>query len=152
MNLGDVIKATPAGLVFDLVRQVLGGLGLDPEAKERAERQAFELLRDGTFAERAENSLALAQVEANKAEAQAAGGGWMGLFRAGARPAAMWVCVAGFGVQYLVAPLLPWAVLITTGKQVPPMPALDIEAMLVLLGGLLGVGGMRHRERMAGKA
>jgi hypothetical protein len=72
----------------------------------------------------------------NTAEAQ---GNW---FQSGWRPATGWVCVCGFGVNFLVSPLL-------AGFGID-IPQADTSVMMPVLMGLLGLGGMRSFERFKG--
>ena len=51
-----------------------------------------------TMSEKHAQSIALAQIELNTAEAK---GNW---FQSGWRPATGWVCVAGFTVNFLISP------------------------------------------------
>jgi hypothetical protein len=73
------------------------------------------------------------------------------LFKSGWRPSVGWVCVFGLGYTFLLRPLLPWVAAVL-GWQVPPLPAIDMGELTVLLGGLLGLGGFRSFERIRGKA
>lgn len=130
------------GGLFDLFKSVLGGLGLDPEAKARAQAQAFEALTKGTFAEQAEQALALAQIETNKTEAA------QGTFRGGWRPFIGWVCGAALAVQFVGAPLLEWGSA-WAGHPAPPMPKLD-GVLWELLFGMLGLGALRTVEKIKG--
>lgn len=96
---------------------------------------------------RAETSLALGQIETNKIEAAQPG-----MFKGGWRPAAGWLAVF-LGLGYpAVRVLLPWTLTVAGVEGVPPLPPLDTGEAIVILGSLLGVGTMRHRERIAGKA
>jgi hypothetical protein len=130
--------------IFDLFKQVLSGIGLDPEAKARAQTQAFEVLTNGSFAEKAGQALALAQVDVNKAEAQA------GTFRGGWRPFIGWTCGAALAVQFVAGPLLEWGCA-AAGHQVPPLPKLD-GVLWELLAGMLGLGALRTLEKVKGAA
>ena len=118
----------------------------DPQQAAEAKLRALELGQRGDLAQLdAEVRLALGQMEINQAEAQT------DLFRGGWRPATGWCCVAGLGYQFLMQPILPWAVALL-GAEVPPLPPIDSEALMVLLTGMLGLGGMRTFERVKGKA
>ena len=118
----------------------------DAQAAADAKLRAMELAQKGELAVLdADLRLALGQMEINKAEAST------DRFRGGWRPATGWCCVAGLAYQFLIQPLLPWTVALF-GAQVPPLPAIDNETLMVLLTGMLGLGGMRTFERIKGKA
>jgi len=72
------------------------------------------------------------------------------LFVAGARPAAMWICVVGFGVEVLVNPMFTWVAALA-GHPVQ-FPHIDIQTLLLLLGQMLGLGYMRSQDKRAGVA
>lgn len=119
----------------------------DPQAAAEIKVRTLEMGQKGELAELdAHVRLALGQVEVNKVEAAAPD-----LFRGGWRPAVGWACVAGLIYQFLLQPILPWLVAVF-GLAVPPLPPIDTEALLVLLTGMLGLGGMRTVERIKGKA
>ena len=86
-----------------------------------------------TMSERHAQEIALAQIEVNKAEAK---GNW---FQAGWRPATGWVCVLGFGVNFLISPLV-------AGMGID-IPQADTSTMLPVLMGMLGLGGLRTYEK-----
>lgn len=133
-------------LVIPAITQVLDKIIPDPQAAADAKLKALELAQKGDLAALdAELRLALGQLEVNKAEATT------DMFRGGWRPAVGWVCVVGLGYQFILQPLLPWLVALF-GAQVPPLPAIDNETLMVLLTGMLGLGGLRTLERVKGKA
>ena len=72
-------------------------------------------------------------------------------FDRGWRPGAAWLCVGGLFYTFVLRPLLPWVLTVAGVQGVPPLPPIDTMELFVLLGGMLGLGGMRHRERLAGK-
>lgn len=128
------------------ITQVLDKIIPDPQAAADAKLKALELAQKGDLAALdAELRLALGQLEVNKAEATT------DMFRGGWRPAVGWVCVLGLAYQFILQPLLPWVVALF-GVQVPPLPAIDNETLMVLLTGMLGLGGLRTIERVKGKA
>lgn len=119
----------------------------DPQAAADAKLRVMELAQKGELAVLdADLKLALGQIEVNKAEATSTD-----VFRGGWRPAVGWVCVVGLAYQFIVQPVLPWVVVLF-GAQVPPLPAINNEALMVLLTGMLGLGGLRTFERVKGKA
>lgn len=118
----------------------------DPQAAADAKLRVMELAQKGELAVLdADLKLALGQLEVNKAEATT------DMFRGGWRPAVGWVCVVGLAYQFVLQPVLPWLVALF-GAQVPPLPAIDNETLVVLLTGMLGLGGLRTLERVKGKA
>jgi hypothetical protein len=133
-------------LVIPAITQVLDKIIPDPQAATEAKLKALELAQKGDLAALdAELRLALGQIEVNKAEATT------DMFRGGWRPAVGWTCVVGLAYQFILQPVLPWVVALF-GAQVPPLPAIDNESLMVLLTGMLGLGGLRTFERVKGKA
>lgn len=88
--------------------------------------------------------LALAQIDVNKVEA-----GSPSIFISGARPAVMWMCVIAFGIEYILKPLTIYFCTIL-GHAIPVMPQFNMVDLMGLLGGLLGIGGMRSWEKLKG--
>lgn len=118
----------------------------DQQASAEAKIRLVELAQKGDLAALdAETKLALGQIDVNRVEANT------DLMRGGWRPATGWACVAGLVYQFLLQPILPWVVALC-GVTVPPLPPMDSDALLVLLTGMLGLGGMRTLERIKGKA
>ena len=87
----------------------------------------------------------LAQIEVNKAEAAHAS--W---FVAGWRPAVGWTCAAAFAYTFVVQPFM-YSMLGLFGVKVP-LPILDMGALMTVLLGMLGMGGMRSWEKSKGVA
>lgn len=133
--------------LLPIIGSVLDKILPDPQAAAEAKLRALEMAQKGELAGLdAEVKLALGQLEINKADAQSPS-----FFRGGWRPGVGWICVFGLGYTYLLRPLLPWIAAVA-GLEVPPLPPIDTGELLVLLGGLLGLGGMRTIERLSGKA
>ena len=86
----------------------------------------------------------LAQLEINKAEAASGS-----LFKGGWRPAVGWVCALAFAYHYLLQPLLIF-ILTASGVDLPELPVFDMSTLLTVLGGLLGIGGLRSYEKTKG--
>ena len=113
----------------------------DPEARARAQLDLLKLQQDGAFKELdAQLQINLAQAEINKVEAASQNG-----FQAGWRPLAGYMCVAGLGYEFLLRPLLPWA-LTVSGVEAPPLPSLD-GVLFELMFGMLGLGTLRTADR-----
>ena len=120
-------------IVNALIGPVSGLLDKFVEDKDKKAQLAHEI---STMAERHAQEVALAQIEVNKAEAK---GNW---FQSSWRPACAWVCVAGFGVNFLISPIAA-----AFGVVVPHA---DPGSMMPVLLGLLGLAGARTAERVKG--
>lgn len=137
---------------IDLVRDV-GGKLIDrlwpdkiAQEKERAqaEFELFRLTQVERMTDKANDlALAVAQIEVNKEEAKSAN-----LFVAGWRPFIGWICGASFAYSFLIGPIVT-QVSIAYGYNFP-MPPIDMANMMYVLGGMLGLGGMRTYEKMKG--
>jgi hypothetical protein len=117
--------------------------------KERLDAE-IELRKVGIEVAKIDAGLLTGQQEVNKAEA-----GHASVFVAGWRPAVGWVSVAALGYQFILYPLLTWAWawMQSAGWVEPtlqPPPLLDVEALLVLLTGMLGIAGARTFEKVKG--
>lgn len=111
-----------------------------PDAGERA-RLAHEI---ATLAERQAHEIALAQIEVNKEEAKSAQ-----LFKSGWRPFIGWTCGVAFAYHFVGQPVIMF-VLAYFGLPVPELPAFDMMSLMTVLGGLLGLGGLRTFEKYKG--
>lgn len=112
-----------------------------PDKSER-DKLAHEI---ATMAEKQAHEQIMAQVEVNKQEAA-----HKSLFVAGGRPFIVWVCGVSMAFNYVGIPLIDLVVLLG-GREVTIEP-LDLELMLPVLFGLLGLGGMRTYEKRHGVA
>ncbi len=117
--------------------------------KERLDAQ-IELQKLGIDAQKIDAGLAQGQIEVNKTEASHSS-----VWVSGWRPAVGWTCVAGLAYNFLAHPFLLWAwALMQANGWVPaglnPPPPVDVEALLVLLGGVLGLGVYRTAEKVKG--
>ena len=117
----------------------------DPQAKMETKIKLLELAQKGELAElEANTNLALQQIAVNMKEAESPS-----LFKGGWRPATGWVCVFGLGYQFVVQPLAAWG---STIWAVPVPPLLQIDTLMTLLFGMLGLGAFRTYEKKEGVA
>lgn len=122
----------------------VGGKLLDkffpnPAERAQAELELLRLKNSGELAELAnETSLATAQMAINTEEAKS-----QSLFVSGWRPFVGWNCGFGLSYQFLVYP-----VLVAYNKDIV---SLDINTLITLLGGLLGLGSLRTLEKLRGR-
>jgi hypothetical protein len=135
------------GAILPVVGTLIDKLFPDKQAADEAKIKMMELAQKGELAQLdAQMQLAMGQIETNKIEAASSDP-----FRAGWRPMAGWACSLGLFYEFLMRPILPWLVGLT-GAEVAPMPSVDIDQLMILLGGLLGLGSLRSFERVKGKA
>lgn len=113
-----------------------------PDAAEKA-RLAHEI---ATMAEKQAHELALAQIEVNKAEAASSS-----VFKGGWRPFIGWVCGTAFAYHFVLQPLLVFIIAVY-GLQIPDLPEFDMASLMTVLGGMLGLGGLRTFEKAKGVA
>tara|TARA_R110000824_G_scaffold215213_2_gene401436 strand:- start:27 stop:422 length:396 start_codon:yes stop_codon:yes gene_type:complete len=93
-----------------------------------------------TLADRQAHEVALAQIEVNKMEAK---GNW---FQSSWRPLCGHVCAIAFAWHFVLQPFLIFA-LTYAGQPIPDLPKFDMGALMTVLGGLLGLGGLRSYEK-----
>jgi hypothetical protein len=141
----------PGGGVADLISTLIKRVWPDKAAQEQAQEQfQLQLLQMEQRGELAQFDgqikLALAQVQTDNTEAASGN-----FFVSGARPAVMWVCTSGLAYQIVARPFLQWASI--AWWHVPAPPSLDMNTLMTLLFGLLGLGTMHMTENiMQGKA
>jgi roadblock/LC7 domain-containing protein len=132
--------------LIPLIGTVLDKVLPDQKASADAKLKIMDLVQKGELAVlEADVQLALGQMKINEAEAGT------DLFRGGWRPAVGWTCVAGLAYNFVIQPILPWVVRLF-GVEVPDMPTIDNDTLMMLLTGMLGLGGLRTFERIKGKA
>ena len=86
----------------------------------------------------------LSQLEINKAEAASGS-----LFKGGWRPFIGWTSGIAFAYHFVLQPLLVF-VLTASGVDLPDLPKFDMSTLLTVLGGMLGIGGLRSYEKTKG--
>ena len=69
------------------------------------------------------------------------------IFVSGWRPAVGWVCAFALAYNFIIRDLLVWFI---GPEQVPP--ALQMEHLMTVLIGMLGLGGMRTFEKFNNKS
>lgn len=124
-----------------LIGPVTGLLDKFIEDKDQKAKLAHDL---ATMAERHAQELAKGQLEINKAEAS-----HRSLFVAGWRPFVGWTCGVALAYHFVIAPLVLFATAFT-GAQIPELPTFDMESLLTVLMGMLGLGGLRTFEKFKG--
>jgi len=97
-----------------------------------------------TLTEKQAHSIAMAQIEVNKVEAAS-----NSIFKSGWRPFIGWTCGIAFSYHFVLQPLLIF-VMTYAGYPVPELPEFDMASLMTVLGGLLGLGGLRTFEKYKG--
>ena len=113
-------------------------IGKFVEDKDQKNKLAHEI---ATMAERHAQELAKGQLAINAEEAKS-----RNIFVAGWRPFVGWTCGLALFAHFI---LFPSADVITAylGYDTPTYPAFDMDTLMTVLLGMLGLGGMRSFEK-----
>jgi hypothetical protein len=128
-------------MLQSLIAPVTGLLDKFIEDKDQKAKLAHEI---ATIGQKHAQELALSQIEVNKAEAQSGS-----LFKGGWRPAVGWVCAIAFAYHFILKDLIIF-VCAFVGVEVPELPNFEMGTLLTVLGGMLGIGGLRTYEKQKG--
>jgi hypothetical protein len=154
--ISEVIAGGAAGLfqgigtfAKDIREAITGKSIIDPmkQAELLLNAQALEAAGEKVRLD-FEEKMATAQTAINAIEATN-----KSLFVSGWRPAVGWICAGGLFYTFMLKPILPWAAAVVcniagVNPVVPLLPEVPMGDLLVLLGGLLGLGGLRTFEKI----
>jgi hypothetical protein len=129
------------GLIDKLIEPVSGILDKVVADKDQKALLAHEI---ATMAERHSQELLKGQLEINKAEAQS-----RNMFVAGWRPFVGWVCGIAMAWHFLGVPVTLF-VAGWLGAELPALPRFDMDSLMTVLLGMLGLGGLRTFEKAKG--
>ncbi len=132
---GDLLKSA-LGPIMDGVLRFIPDKNARAEAKEQFEGQILAAM----------TSIVQGQLSINMKEAEHAS-----IFVAGWRPAIGWICGTGLLWNYVLQPIIMWVGFLF-GYDLSAAPNLDIGELMGLLGGMLGMGGLRTYEKRLGVA
>lgn len=124
-----------------LIGPVTGLLDKFVEDKDQKNALAHEI---ATLAEKQAHEAAMAQVATNQAEAK-----HRSVFVAGWRPFVGWTCGVALAYHFVLAPLILFGVNVA-GVEIPELPAFDMDSLMTVLLGMLGLGGLRTYEKKQG--
>ena len=128
-------------MIQALIGPVTGLLDKFIEDKDQKAKLAHEI---STMAEKHAHEAAMAQVDVNKAEAS-----HRSIFVAGWRPFIGWTCGVALAYHFVIAPIIlfgaTWG-----GIPIPELPTFDMDSLMTVLLGMLGLGGMRRFEKAKG--
>lgn len=128
-------------MTFGIADAVAAGLKVidkfipDPAAKVKAEEQLRADLQ----------AWDKAQTDVNAVEAA-----HENVFVSGWRPALGWTCAVAFAFIYVIGPMITW--LSTMAGNPIPLPSFNVDALMGLTLGMLGLGGLRTYEKVKGVA
>ena len=128
-------------LIASLIGPVSGILDKFVEDKDQKAALAHEI---ATMSDTHAQQALLSQLEINKAEAASGS-----LFKGGWRPFIGWTSGMAFAYHFVLQPLLVF-VLTASGVDLPELPEFDMSTLLTVLGGMLGIGGLRSYEKTKG--
>jgi hypothetical protein len=139
---------TGLGSIFEFGGKLIDRLIPDPAQKLAAQQELMKMAMEKELAVMANDTkLLTAQTDINAVEAANPS-----IFVSGGRPAAMWVCVAGMGYQFVLLPLVTFAYQLYTGHALPVLPPMLDDNLWQLLTGLLGLAGWRSFDKKNGVA
>lgn len=128
-----------------MMEQLIGPItGLLDKFIEDKDQKALLAHEVATMAQRHAQELTIAQIEVNKTEAQS-----RNIFVAGWRPFVGWTCGIALAWHFVG---LPVTLFMTSMFQVetPPLPEFEMESLMTVLLGMLGLGGLRTFEKTKG--
>ena len=128
-------------MLQSLIGPVSGLLDKFIEDKDEKAKLAHEI---ATMGQKHAQELALSQIEVNKAEAASGSS-----FKGGWRPAVGWCCAFAFLYHFILKDLIIFSCAIA-GVELPELPEFDMGTLLTVLGGMLGIGGLRTYENQKG--
>lgn len=129
----------PISAALDLGSKIIERLWPNADEANKAKLELFKLQQAGELAE------ITAQLKVNEIEAANPS-----MFVSGWRPAVGWICASALAMQFVAAPIGTWVAALAGHPVV--FPNLDMGTLLTLLGGMLGLGGLRTFEKVNGVA
>lgn len=127
-------------MIASLIGPVTGLLDKFIEDKDAKNAMAHEI---ATMAEKAAHEAAMAQVGVNKAEAA-----HRSIFVAGWRPSVGWVCSLALAYHFLIHPILVFGFSVADVPLPADLPQFDMDSLMTVLLGMLGLGGLRTAEKI----
>lgn len=141
LKLGNTLieRLIPNKTEADLAKVQLAQMAIEGELTKFVETSKLALAELD-----ADVQLSKAQADINAIEA-----GSDHWFKSYWRPALGWVCVSAFAWHFVIGPIVMY--LFSLVGHPVPLPKFEMDALMTILIGMLGLGGMRTAERIAGK-
>jgi hypothetical protein len=127
----------PVLSILEIGAKLLDKVIPDKEAREKAQAELIRAAQDQDF------QLALAQIKVNEEEAKSDS-----LFKSGWRPSIGWTCSVAFILHFVAFPIINFVIVALGYKEV--VISFDMATLMTVLGGLLGIGGLRTYEKIKG--
>ena len=121
-----------------LIGPVTGLLDKFVEDKDQKNALAHEI---ATLAEKQAHEAAMQQILVNREEAK-----HKSIFVSGWRPSVGWVCSIALFWHFVLQPFVVFGATVA-GYELPPLPEFDMDSLMTVLLGMLGLGGMRTLEK-----
>jgi hypothetical protein len=123
--------------IIGAVGSVLDKVIPDTNARAQAKEELAKAVLQDDF------QLALSQIQVNQEEAKSEN-----IFKSGWRPSIGWACSLTFILNFVLFPIINYF-LVMFGHQAVLIP-FDTNTLMTVLGGLLGIGGLRTIEKIKG--
>lgn len=131
--------------LFSAAQSLLDRFFPDPAQKAAAQLELLKMQQSGELAQLAATTdLAKAQIAVNQQEAASGS-----LFIAGWRPFVGWICGSALAYVAILEPLARFVAQVVY-QYSGAFPVIDTTLTLQILGGLLGLGGLRTMEKIKG--
>ena len=129
----------PISTVLDIGGKILDRVIPDTNARDKAKEELAKAINDQDF------QITMAQIAVNAEEAKSDN-----LFKSGWRSSVGWTCSFAFALHFVLLPIINIFV-VAFNHQAIVIP-FDMATLLTVLGGLLGLGGLRTVEKIKGVA
>ena len=127
----------PVLSILEIGAKLLDKVIPDKDAREKAQAELIKAAQDQDF------QLALAQIKVNEEEAKSDN-----IFKSGWRPSIGWTCSVAFVLHFVAFPIINFVIVALGYKEV--VISFDMATLMTVLGGLLGIGGLRTYEKVKG--
>ena len=124
-----------------LIGPVTGLLDKVIEDKDQKAKLAHEI---ATLAERQAHEASMAQILTNREEAK-----HKSIWVSGWRPFIGWTCGVALAYHFVLAEIIKFGVALY-GATIPELPTFDMDSLMTVLLGMLGLGGLRTYEKQKG--
>ena len=121
--------------VLEIGSKVLDRVIPDANARLKAKEELERALNDQDF------QIAIEQIKINAVEAQSES-----FFKSGWRPSVGWICSIAFALHFVILPLFNYFLMLFHGQ--PILVPFQMDTLLTVLLGLLGMGTLRTVEKM----